>query len=405
LPQQEHLGRVVVELDQAQHAPWLCENFRSLCTGERGYGVGSNRLHYKGRSLDMILPKYCLQVSIPNEYSCWGRYLQDEKLRIPGVSFDKPGLLAVGNHGPNTNTCTAMFLLNEADHLDGYNQIIGRVVQGMEVLRVIERLPTNRKERSFAEKNVKTWWGGKPMVDVIVEKCGELQAQEVDLTPSADGDIYPEHGIDWSCTKDHDALFNAAEKIKEIGNSYVKRKEYTKALEKYKKAQGYLQPLLREQHVHDFSDEDPQTWMCGGVRPKDRTDIVRADFILKLNVCQVLLSLQEWQAAIAVADGVLLELVGKNSKKGYGALPNEMLTVKALFRRARAHVGLSSVQGQVSRLEEAIEDLKRAQTVDPDNQEVQAELERVTALQKQADSKGKEVYQGMMKPAENVAET
>lgn len=390
------LGRVVIELDQASYAPKLCENFRSLCTGERGTGVGGNRLHYKDRALDLILPRYCIQASIRNEYSCWGTYLPDENLNIPGVSFNRPGLVAVGNHGPNTNTCSFMLMLNAAEHLDGYNQIIGRVVKGMEVLRIIEMFPTNRRERSFAEKNVKTWWGGTPTVDVILENCGELPGADIHLAAPTDGDIYPEYAIDWSCTTDYDALFQAQERIREIGNKHFKENNYKAALEKYKKAQSYLQPLSKAQHMHEFKDEDVSTWMAGGFRPKDRTDVVRADFTIKLNVCQTLLALQEWGAAIAVADNVLLELVGKSSKKGNGALPNDTLVLKALFRRARARVAISEVDGQVSQLEEAIQDLKQALTVDPDNKEVTKELEKALHLQREADARGKQVYENML---------
>jgi len=398
LPAGGRLGRVVVQLDQALHAPRLCENFRLLCTGERGLGVGNNKLHYRGRRIDTILPKFCIQVSIPNEYSCWGRYLEDENLRIPGVSFDRPGLVAAGNHGPGTNSCTFMIMLNEANHLDGHNQILGRVVRGMEVLRFIEKLPTSNKERSYLEPNVKTWWGGKPMVDITVQQCGELKEDEVDLSPAADGDDFPEDAMDCSHTKDHDKLYFSAEKIREIGNKYFRTKEYAKALEKYKKAQRYLEPLLHIQHVESFGDEEPRTWMAGGVRPKDRTDIVRANLTIQLNVCQTLLALQEWRAAIAIADSVLLELVGKHSMKTCGAFPNEPLTMKALFRRARARVGLSDVEGEVSQLEEAIEDLKQALLVQPGNREVQQELERVRVRQQEADSKGKHVYQNMLRP-------
>lgn len=398
LPTKRSLGRVVVELDQAEHAPKLCENFRLLCTGERGTGVGGNKLHYKGRPLDLILPKFCVQASIPNEYSCWGDYLTDEKLRIPGVAFDQPGLVAVGNHGPDTNSCSFMITLHEAEHLDGYNQIIGRVVRGMEVLRVIEMLPTDRKERSFMERNVKTWWGGKPMVDVVIENVGELQEEQVDLTPPEDGDIYPEFAIDCSWTSDLETLLQAQDKIRDIGNAYFKKKEYKMALEKYRKAQGYLEPLLREQHHREFGEQDVATWMAGGLRPKDRTEVVRADLTIKLNVCQVLIALQEWRAAISVADAVVLELTGKHSKKGHGALPNDELVVKALYRRARARVGLSDVAGEVSQLEEAIEDLKQALYVDPGNVEVGRELDRALYRQREADEQGRNVYQSMLRP-------
>lgn len=398
VPARAKLGRVVFELDQASSAPKLSENFRALCTGERGTGVGGNRLHYKGRMLDLVLPKFCLQASIRNELSCWGTYLPDEKLHIEGVSFDRPGLLAVGNHGANTNSCTFMITLNEAGHLDGYNQVIGRVVKGMEVLRLIEMLPTDRKERSFVEKNEKTWWGGKPAVDVVIGDCGELPETDVDLSPALDGDVYPANWMDWSWRKDHDTLFEAQSKIREIGNKHVKSKDYILALEKYKKAQAYLQPLLKVQHHGEFPDEDVKTWMAGGLRPKDRTDVVRADLTIKLNICQVLLSLQEWHACLKVADGVLLELVGKHSSKGHGALPNDGLVVKALFRRARARVGISALSTEVSQLEEAIQDLKQALTVDPENAEVKKELDRVLEFQREVDTPNKKVYENMLQP-------
>lgn len=400
VPSSRRLGRVVVQLDQAAFAPKLCENFRSLCTGERGTGVGGNRLLYKGRALALILPRFCLQASIPNEYSCWGGYLPDEKLHIPGLSFDRPGLVAVGNHGPNTNTCTVMFTLHAAEHLHGYNQIIGRVVRGMEVLRVIETLPTDRSEHSFAEKNVKTWFGGKPAVDVTIEDCGELDAEAVDITSPADGDTYPEHAIDFSCTYDHDALYAAQERIREIGNTHFKQGSYQEALEKYRKAGAYLQPLLRTQHQDEFPDEDVRTWMVGGTRPKDRTDAVRADLTIKLNVCQVLLVLKEWRTAISMADAVYLELVGKHSAKGNGALPNDALVVKALFRRAKARVGLSKAKDEVPQYEEAVQDLKQALLVDENNFEVASFLDKVIALQREADRVGKKVYKSMLQPSQ-----
>lgn len=52
MPKTSYLGRVVVELDQAAFAPKLCENFRLLCTGERGEGVQGKRLCYQGRPLE-----------------------------------------------------------------------------------------------------------------------------------------------------------------------------------------------------------------------------------------------------------------------------------------------------------------------------------------------------------------
>jgi len=387
---------LVMAIDQAVHAPRLCENFRSLCTGERGIGVGRNKLHYKDRQVKMLLPKFCLQVSIPNEYSCFGTYVEDEQLHIPEVSFDRPGLVAIGNHGPNTNSCTFMVMLNEASHLDGHNQIIGRVVRGMEVFRIIEQLPTDRKEKAFVEKNVKTHWGGKPMVDITIADCGVLPEEEVQFQGSSD-DGYPECPEDFSCRLEKDPLFGAAEELRLLGNALFKARDFTGALRKYEKATHYLAPLLKRQHQDGIFEEDPREWASGAVVPRDRTDVVRADLTLQLNACQVMLSLKEWRGAIAVADKVLLDLVGKSTKKTNGALPNDPLTVKALFRRARARAALSEAPGEVTQWEEAVEDLRQALRVEPGNKEVEAELKRTEARQRAADQQSSErVYKQML---------
>lgn len=108
-------------------------------------------LHDVASAEDYILPKYCIQASV-DDFSCWGGYLQDEDLLLPETSFDKPGLLAFSNHGPHSNSCGFLITLNEASHLDGFNQIIGRVVRGMDVLRLIEGFPTDRKVQCFADR-------------------------------------------------------------------------------------------------------------------------------------------------------------------------------------------------------------------------------------------------------------
>ncbi|CAK9040680.1 Peptidyl-prolyl cis-trans isomerase D (PPIase D) (40 kDa peptidyl-prolyl cis-trans isomerase) (Cyclophilin-40) (CYP-40) (Rotamase D) [Durusdinium trenchii] len=288
-----------------------------------------------------------------------------------------------------------MITLNEASHLDGINQIIGRVIQGMEVLRIIEGFPTDRKIMSFAERDVKSHWGGRPMVDVIIERCGEV-AEEVSALPGLpppDGDIFPEHHQDFS--SDDSELLLAQERLREMGNAYFKQNRYEQALAKYQKALAYLDPLLKKQSRKEFEEEEPATLLAGG-RPKDRTEPVKADCMVKLNVCQVLLAMGEWRSAMAMADVVLQDLIGQNSRKGYGALPKDTLVAKAFYRRAKARIGLSDVTG-VSHVEEAIQDLQQALQVDPENIDVKRELDKVRALQRAADAKGRAVYERMMR--------
>lgn len=389
--------RVIFEINQTEHAPKACENFRSLCTGERGTGVGQNKLHYKGRSVQYVLPKFCTQVGIPNEYSCFGTYLKDEKLKIPGVNFEESGVLCCGNHGPNTITCTFMVTLNRAEHLYGYNQIIGRVIRGMEFFRIIERLPTDNKEKCFLEKDVKSHWGGKPMASYTIVNCGEIMPDQLEKELAiADGDPYPEFPEDVSATADKEKLLETAIKIKEVGNTFFKKKEYGTALEKYVKSLRYIQPLWDKQHRREFEDDEPREWMGGSLRPKDRTDIVREHFTIKLNVVQVNLSLKNWKEAIMLADDVLVNLKGRNTKKGHGAYPNDPITVKALYRRARGYVGQSEEKGELKMYDEALEDLKQALFIDPDNEDLKAYKSKVEADVAAIDARAKHMCEKMV---------
>eukprot|EP00971_Amphidinium_carterae_P204343 4054877-Amphidinium_carterae.1 len=187
----------------------------------------------------------------------------------------------------------------------------------MEVLRLIEGLPTDRTERSYAEPglNLKTWFGGRPLVDVKIVSCGELSAQEVPAAEAVDGDVYPALPIDFTCQGDPEKLMEAARALKDIGNSYVRSKDYGAALAKYRKAQIYLEPLLQEDNLGSIHEDDPSAWLAGGVRPKDRTDVVHVHLALWLNECQVLINLGMWEQAIACAEAVLLEMRGLHSKK------------------------------------------------------------------------------------------
>eukprot|EP00438_Fugacium_kawagutii_P032680 Skav221341 [mRNA] locus=scaffold1845:57845:58465:- [translate_table: standard] len=202
--------------------------------------------------------------------------------------------------------------------------------------------------------------------------------------------------MDFSVKSEEIEQMFAQERLREIGNEYFKKNQYKLALAKYKKALAYLEPLLKKQSRKEFAEEEPATLLTGA-RPKDRTEPVKADCTLKLNLCQVLMALGDWRGAISTADGVLLDLIGKHSRKGHGALPKEPLVAKAFFRRAKARIGLSDVTGEVSQLEEAIEDLRQALQVEPANGEIKRELEKARVRQHDADDKNRAVYEKMIR--------
>ena len=54
------VGRVVIIL-KADKAPKTCENFRCLCTGEKGVDSKGRKLHFKGSSFHRVVPDFLLQ--------------------------------------------------------------------------------------------------------------------------------------------------------------------------------------------------------------------------------------------------------------------------------------------------------------------------------------------------------
>jgi peptidylprolyl isomerase len=97
----EPAGRVEFELF-AHKAPKTCENFRALCTGEKGLGVAGVPLHYKGSSFHRIIPEFMLQggdFTLGNGMggeSIWGTKFDDESFEL---KHDAPGLLSMANAG------------------------------------------------------------------------------------------------------------------------------------------------------------------------------------------------------------------------------------------------------------------------------------------------------------------
>jgi peptidylprolyl isomerase len=58
----EYAGRLVVELFKDQ-CPITAENFRALCTGEKGVGIAGKPLHYKDTKIHRVVPGFMIQVS------------------------------------------------------------------------------------------------------------------------------------------------------------------------------------------------------------------------------------------------------------------------------------------------------------------------------------------------------
>eukprot|EP00930_Biecheleria_cincta_P090944 TRINITY_DN8043_c1_g1_i2.p1 TRINITY_DN8043_c1_g1~~TRINITY_DN8043_c1_g1_i2.p1 ORF type:complete len:452 (-),score=67.52 TRINITY_DN8043_c1_g1_i2:68-1423(-) len=161
------MGRIVFGL-YGDQAPRTVENFRCLCTGEKGKSKETGEpLHYEGTRFHRILPGFIIQggQTFENEEgsggeSIYGATFEDENLR---VRFASSGLLAMANGGPNTNGSQFFITLNRADHLNFKCVGFGEVIDGMQTIRAIESL--GRPD-------------GEPRENAVVAKCGELEFEE-----------------------------------------------------------------------------------------------------------------------------------------------------------------------------------------------------------------------------------
>jgi len=145
-------------------APRTAENFRQLCTGESdNYSSRGNKLHFKGSLLHRMIPGLMVQggdfdnTNGTGGESIYGRRFADETF---ADKHTRRGLLAMANDGPNTNGSNFFVTFAPADHLDRKHVIFGELVEGMEVLDIIEGLPTNPECR--------------PLTDCVVVDCGDL---------------------------------------------------------------------------------------------------------------------------------------------------------------------------------------------------------------------------------------
>eukprot|EP00668_Euglena_longa_P029274 GGOE01036620.1.p1 GENE.GGOE01036620.1~~GGOE01036620.1.p1 ORF type:complete len:400 (+),score=77.56 GGOE01036620.1:67-1266(+) len=157
----EQPERVVIELF-SDFAPKTCENFRALCTGERGLGLQGRPLSYKGLKFHRIVPRFCIQSGdvVHNNgtggESIYGKHFDDETFAIP---FTEAGLVAMANNGPNTNSSQFFFVMKEARYLNDRHVVLGRVVENFAFLKRLERFGSD---------------SGLPLKEVLIVDCGQL---------------------------------------------------------------------------------------------------------------------------------------------------------------------------------------------------------------------------------------
>ncbi|MGA9524842.1 MAG: peptidylprolyl isomerase [Myxococcaceae bacterium] len=153
-------GDIVVRLF-SKDAPKTVANFVGLATGEKewthpGTGAKQTKRLYDDVIFHRVIPGFMIQGGDPLGQGIGGPGYRFEDEFKSGRKFDKPGLLAMANSGPNTNGSQFFITVAPTPHLDNRHTIFGEVVEGQDVVEKISKLKTTPQNRPLESVVIKT---------------------------------------------------------------------------------------------------------------------------------------------------------------------------------------------------------------------------------------------------------
>ncbi|EPY39178.1 peptidyl-prolyl cis-trans isomerase A (cyclophilin A) [Angomonas deanei] len=147
--------------------PKTAENFRALCTGEKGTGRSGKALHFKGSKFHRIIPQFMCQGGDftrgdgTGGESIYGAKFPDESFAGRAGRHFGPGTLSMANAGENTNGSQFFICTAATEWLDGKHVVFGQVTKGYDVVRKMEAQGSSPR--------------GTTRQPVAITNCGEIK--------------------------------------------------------------------------------------------------------------------------------------------------------------------------------------------------------------------------------------
>ncbi|XP_040295972.1 peptidyl-prolyl cis-trans isomerase G isoform X3 [Bufo bufo] len=260
-------GRVIFELF-ADICPKTCDNFRCLCTGEKGIGkITQKPLHYKNGMFHRVVKEFMIQGGDFSEgngrggESIYGGFFEDENF---SVKHNKEFLLSMANRGKDTNGSQFFITTKPTPHLDGLHVVFGQLISGQEVIREIESQKTDASSR--------------PTAEVRIQNCGELVHVQKSKSKKEKKKHKSSSSSDTEGSSDSDSSSDSSSDSEEEEKAKKKKKKHKKNSKKQKKEKKKRKKTKKSS---ESENEDQELQVTSTVRPEEIPTVPENKFLMR----------------------------------------------------------------------------------------------------------------------------